>query len=132
MPTSTDYDPARARMAFTMVSALFNGQVPPVGTNISGITALAKVQIAWQARLNGPLSQMAGLAGFGWHPVAAAEIEACGFIESLISLLFSKLVPPQELSDDVLASHSAQVKQFLADVGFDPKDGVGHEETGKE
>jgi hypothetical protein len=132
MPTSTDYDADRARMALAMVSELFNGQVPPVGTNISSLTALAKVQIAWQARLNGPLSQMAGLAGFGWHPVAAAEIKACGFIESLIALLFSKLVPPQALSDDERAAHSAQIKQFLADVSFDPKDGVGHEERGKE
>jgi hypothetical protein len=117
---ATKPDPARAHMAFSMVSALFNGQVPPIGTDISAITGLPKVQIAWQARLNGPLAQMAGQAGFGWHPVTAAQIGGCTFIENLIALVYSHLVPPLQLTEDEKAMHLHEVKSFVAALHFDP------------
>jgi hypothetical protein len=114
------YDPKRARMALSMVSVLFNGQVPPIGTDISDITGLPKVQIAWQARLNGPLSQMAGQAGFGWHHVDAAEIGNCTFIENLIALVYGKLVSPQSLTAEDHARHTEHIVAFVSDVNANP------------
>ena len=121
MPQPTvDYDPNRARMALAMVSALFNGRLPPTGTDISAITGLPKVQIAWQARLNGPLANMAGQAGFGWHPVRASEIAACTFIENVIALVYGKLISPQTLSDSERATHAGRILDFLSDLDSDP------------
>ncbi len=109
-------DPARAQMAFSMVSALFNGQVPTIGTDISAITGLPKVQIAWQARLNGPLAQMAGHSGFGWHPVTAAQIAGCTFIENLIALVYGHLMLPLHLNAAQQGAHLEHIKQFVADM----------------
>lgn len=121
------YDPKRARMALSMVSVLFDGQVPPIGTDISAITGLPKVQIAWQARLNGPISEMAGHAGFGWHHVTAAEIGACTFIENLIALVYGKLISPQPPSPTQQAEHQEHINEFLSDLKFNPNtpDGKG-------
>jgi len=106
-------------MAFSMVSALFNGQVPMIGTDISGITGLPKVQIAWQARLNGPLAQIAGQSFFGWHPVSAAQIGACTFIENLIALVYGHLVSSLQLTAADEAAHLEHVKEFVAAIHAD-------------
>jgi hypothetical protein len=116
---SSTYDAKRARMALSMVSVLFDGQVPAIGTDISGITGLPKVQIAWEARLNGPISQMAGQAGFGWHHVDAAEIRACTFIENLIALAYGKLVSPMALTDAQHAAHTEHIIEFVSDMHAD-------------
>jgi hypothetical protein len=111
-----EYDPARAQMALSMVSVLFNNHVPMIGTDISDITSQAKVQIAWQARLNGPLANMAGQAGYGWHQVKAAEIGACAFIENLLASVYGKLVPAPVVSSPDQEMHLTHVTEFLSDI----------------
>jgi len=112
------FDPNRAKMAVQMVTALFGGQIPKNGTNISAWTKKMSVQISWEAQLNGPLAQLAGQGGFGWHQVSAAEISACNVIEDLVGLVYGKLVPPQAASD--VATHAAAMAEFLSMTQTEP------------
>src|SRR5689334_8951304 len=110
------FDPPRARMAVHMVSALFaRGRIPPPGTDISDYTHRMQVVLSWEAQLNGPLAQMAGQSGFGWHQVSAAEIGGCTYIEELVALVNGKLVPRQmPLTSAGFGAAVTQMRDYLS------------------